>query len=140
MAELLEAKFKPHDRLDANIFGGLYLRTSIMTKMHFEKQENISERFLDFAVDLSHRSVTVASDEPICITTLLGLSLEDFSPFPTMADMYRSLLSIPQDLLFIPTPRLQTAGLRWAPCTFSEQGFQDLPRSQAAAIRSERGL
>lgn len=140
VAELLKTDLKPHIQLDANIFGGLYLRTSMMVKTHFEKQDDISERFLDLAIDLSHRSVTVPSDEPICIATLLGLSLEDYSPLPTMADIYRSLPSLPQDLLFIETPRLQTAGLQWAPSTFLEQGLQDFPREQTAAIWNEQGL
>lgn len=57
-----------------------------------------------------------------------------------MADIYRSLPSLPQDLLFIETPRLQTAGLQWAPSTFLEQGLQDFPREQTAAIWNEQGL
>ena len=36
VAELLQTHFKPHIRLDADVFGGLYLRTSMMTKTHFE--------------------------------------------------------------------------------------------------------
>lgn len=45
-------------------------------RVRFAKQEEVSRRFSDLIEDLSYRSVTVASDEPICIATLLGLSLE----------------------------------------------------------------
>lgn len=140
MAELLKTDFKPHIRLDADVFGHLYLDTGEKTKMHFGKQENINERLLDLATVLSRRSVTIASDEPICIATLLGLSLKEFSSFPTMADIYRSLPSLPQDLLFIHAPRLQTAGFRWAPSTFLEQGFQRFSKQKATAIWNEQGF
>jgi hypothetical protein len=61
------------------------------------------------------------SDEPVCIATLLGLKLENFHPYPTMIDIYRSVVSIPQNILFVETPRLKIDGFRWAPATFLEQ-------------------
>jgi len=48
----------------------------------------------------------------------MGLALEDFQPFPTMADIYRSLPNLRQDLLFTGSTRLLTPGFRWAPFTF----------------------
>jgi hypothetical protein len=74
--------------------------------------------FMDLIGELAFRSVTVSTDEPICIATLLGLDLDSFESNPTMTDIYHSFHTLPQQLLFVPSPRLDVPGLRWAPSTF----------------------
>jgi hypothetical protein len=140
VAEFLQRDLKLDPRFDSDIFGRLCLKTSLRIKTHFEQQQDVNERFLDLVTDLSHRSVTVASDEPICIATLLGLTLEKLPQPPTMADIYRSLPTLPQDLIFIPRDRLNIPGLRWAASTFLGQGNQEFPRPYSAAIWSGGGF
>jgi hypothetical protein len=109
-------------------------------RARFAKQEKGSRRFWDLIADLSCRSVTVASDEPICIATLLGLSLEQFDPFPTMEDIYRSLSSPPQDILFVDSPRLTSLGYRWAPATFLKRDTMRSTAVEEPATILEEGL
>jgi hypothetical protein len=110
-----------HIGTDTYISMGIRRSLGRSIRARFAKQEEVSRRFSDLIQDLSHRSVTVASDEPICIATLLGLPLEHFDPSPTMEDIYRSQSSLPQDILFVGGARLTSPGYRWAPATFLQQ-------------------
>ncbi len=107
---------------NANVFD-----FSLMLKEDMERRfggiQDAQSHFTALVEDLAPRIVTVKTDEPICLATLLGLSLEDFDPYPTMLDIYRSLPNIPQDLMFLKQPRLPTCGLTWAPSTFLEEEF-----------------
>jgi hypothetical protein len=109
----------------SNVF--IMINVKLDIRNRFSEKENIHSQFLALVEDLARRSVTVKSDEPICLATLLGLQLEDFDPYPTMVDIYRSLQSIPQDLMFRRQPRLQAPGLTWAPSTFLETAFLTFP-------------
>jgi hypothetical protein len=80
-------------------------------------------RFYNLVEDLAQRSVTFSADEPICLATMLVLDLEEYHPYPTMIDIYRSFPGIPQDLIFLRLPRLQEKGFGWAPSTFLENSF-----------------
>jgi hypothetical protein len=115
--------------------------TGEVLHIHFGVEESVSQTFLNIIEDLSPRSVTYPSDEPICIATLLGLKLENFHPYPTMIDIYRSVESIPQNVLFVETPRLKVDGFRWAPATFLEQERVFFPLDlEPPAKLSPRGL
>jgi len=92
-------------------------------RIRFSGESKDPLRFQALVADLAPRSVTVKSDKPICLATLLGLELRDFHPYPTMVDIYRSFSKIPQDLMFLIQPRLQVPGLTWAPSTFLETEF-----------------
>lgn len=93
-------------------------------KARFTLHPDVRKRWEEIVEDLALRSVTVKTDEPICLATLLGLSVEDSSPYPTMVDIYKSRLNhIPQDVMFLNQPRLQVPGLTWAPSTFLETEF-----------------
>lgn len=109
-------------------------------KVHFSRNEDINKQFRALVQNLGPRSVSIKSDEPICLATLLGMSLEDYHPYPTMADIYRSLVNIPQGLMFEPQPRLQEPGLTWAPSTFLETGYTFLGEGLPPARLSKEGL
>jgi len=104
---------------NADIFDFFFLAKSDV-EGRFSKEQDAKTQFLNLVEDLSSRSATVKSDEPICLATMLGLDLEDFNPYPTMPDIYRSFREVPQDLIFLNQPRLRLPGLLWAPSTFLE--------------------
>lgn len=106
----------------------------------FTSTENITERFQKLIVDLAPRSVTVSSDEPVCLATLLGLRVENFDSYPTMVDIYRSLPAVPQDLIFLDQPRLKEPGLTWAPASFLETEFVHFPYHARAGRLNLEGL
>jgi hypothetical protein len=140
--QLLSMDSSVYDSSGTEILRGFYATSRIWLAPTFDTgQENVGQRFLDLAEDLTHRSVSVGSDEPICIATLLGLALEKFHPFPTMLDIYKSLPRLPQDLIFVNTDqRLSNPGFRWAPLTFLEQGPQAFPREAEPAVLTPQGL
>jgi hypothetical protein len=108
---------------------------------YFRVEAFVGQTFLNIIEDLSHRSVTYPSDEPICIATLLGLRLENFHPYPTMIDIYRSVENIPQNIIFVGAPRLKFHGFRWAPATFLEQNLMVFPpEEEPPAKLTPRGL
>lgn len=107
---------------NADIFD-FYLVLKEDMRRRFSSNQDAQSQFMALVENLAPRSVTVKSDEPICLATLLGLSLEDYDPYPTILDIYRSLPNIPQDLMFLKQPRLQVPGLTWAPATFLEMKF-----------------
>lgn len=140
VAQLLSIEKGIYDTSGSEIFTRAYITSTSVLADHFVKKDNISNQFIDLARDLGHRSVSVASDEPICLATLLGLALEDFSPFPTMVDIYRSLLILPQDLLFFAGPRLKIPGFRWAPSTFLESDSHVGRAAYETARLTDNGL
>jgi hypothetical protein len=118
-----------------------FAHTGKENRVYFEKQDSVIKKFLNLIEDLSPRSVTFASDEPICIATLLGLKLEDFHPYPTMVDIYRSMEAIPPEVLFLTAPKINLPGFRWAPTTFLEldRRWFIYPDRQSAKL-TPRGL
>ena len=73
------------------------------------------------------------------IATLLGLKLENFHPYPNIIDIYRSVENIPQNILFVRTPRLKIDEFRWA--TFLEKRQTPFPRDlEPPAKLTPRGL
>ncbi len=78
-----------------------------MKQFSTNNHEN-NDCFIDFINDLTFREVTVPTDEPICIATLLGLDLDKFGSSPYIADINRLLQELPKALLVVPSPRLRT--------------------------------
>ena len=75
---------------------------------------------------LRYRSCTVASDEALCICTLLGLPAEEIVGLPAEVDarmiqpwrlIARKYGGIPQRIIFLYSPRLKVKGMKWAPET-----------------------
>ena len=73
---------------------------------------------------IQDRSVSVSSDEPLCLSTLFDLEVAKVAekpPLERMQEVWRLLsetdLQIPLPLLFSSSPRLTTPGYRWAPST-----------------------
>ncbi|RDW85313.1 hypothetical protein BP6252_02903 [Coleophoma cylindrospora] len=103
--------------------------STITNEMSFLRSFFYHEDYQRPQVDLSildsalkHRSVTVASDEPLCIGTLMSL---DMSVITSVAEQSRmgqvwdllikSTCGVPSGIIFLPEARLDTPGLRWAP-------------------------
>ncbi len=72
---------------------------------------------------LHHRSTSVASDEALCITTIMDLDVEDLLKVPAtaaarMAKVWEMIAAkyggIPQQMLAFKQPRLAQKGRRWA--------------------------
>ncbi|MCJ1411140.1 hypothetical protein MMC19_005228 [Ptychographa xylographoides] len=140
VSQLLTQEVPDDIQFDSEVFGTLYQRLGRIFQAHFAEQGDRSQRFVALVQDLAHRSVTVASDEAICIATLLGLNLEAFHPFPTMADIYRSIPHFPPDLLFVKSTKLEDIGFRWAPSTFLERNPLTFPTESPVAFLSSSGF
>lgn len=85
------------------------------------KEQSVSERLLTcLHSELQWRSTSVATDEPLCISALLGLSLRDIMK-ANVADRTKQLWTLIQDppkiVLFWSGERLKEPGFRWAPAT-----------------------
>lgn len=69
---------------------------------------------------LAFRSTSVATDEALCLATLLDMDVVKVyqePPEKRMIHFWRSFDTIPKRFLFLAHPKLQTPGLRWAPST-----------------------
>lgn len=97
-------------------------------QLRFSRIEVGESALTTLAEDLAARSTTYKTDEPICLATLLGVSLENYDPYPTMEDIYKAIPTIPQDLIFLNQERLTVPGLTWAPSTFLETEFVSFMR------------
>ena len=78
------------------------------------------------AANISHRQVSKAEDEVLCIASLLDIDMEQITKSKSLEDRVRILWSlmprayggIPKDIIFHPNARLVTKPYRWAPGTF----------------------
>ena len=74
---------------------------------------------------LSYRRTTVASDEPLCIATLMDLNMDRILPLcaeERMATVWDLIAEknkggLPSRMVFLEGPRLERKGYRWAPST-----------------------
>ncbi|KAK1473202.1 hypothetical protein CTAM01_16183 [Colletotrichum tamarilloi] len=108
---------------------------------------------------LKYRNVTVASDEVICLATLLNLRINSTrgviplighgeTPEEGMCELWRRLQglggSLPSDLIFSSVPRVQVPGYRWAPATlvqYAKYGNLYVSHSSAYPAKiSDKGL
>jgi hypothetical protein len=103
----------------------------------FDDDTNIDPRANGFLWTLTHalkyRSVTVPSDELICLATLLGVRVgssggavplvgDGQTPEEGMCELWKRIESqnkgVPGDIIFSSVPRIHVDGFRWAPRTF----------------------
>ncbi len=79
---------------------------------------------------LSHRNTTVASDEALCIATLMNLDVSKVLPLSGEDRMCKAwdLLAaansglLPRNMIFLDGPKLSRRGYRWAPSTLLPPG------------------
>lgn len=101
---------------------------------------------------LEHRSVSISSDEPVLIGTLLGLDVakilngsEETRIHRMWSLMPAAVRGIPKSLLFRLGPRLREEGYRWAPSSMlyyeeSNNVLQTLRKGDNQGILTEHGL
>ena len=106
--------------------------------------------FVDAA--FQHRSVSVSSDEPLLISTLLNIDVEKILDGPDESRMRRlwtsmhaAPRSIPKNILFRLGPRIKDEGFRWAPSTllyYEESNIilQTMLEGKNQGIPTARGL
>ncbi|KUJ23592.1 uncharacterized protein LY89DRAFT_680318 [Mollisia scopiformis] len=85
---------------------------------------------------LQYRGVSVPSDEPLCIATLMSLKLEDIVELETqelrMAKVWDIIMTknggIPSQIIFFEEEKLSQPGWRWAPKTLlnTQRGMRPL--------------
>ena len=83
-------------------------------------QGSIQEKLLAMSHALAFRSTSVATDEALCLATLLGLNIQEIGQTPPeerMAKFWSSVGQVPLTFLFNIYPRLQSEGYCWAPQT-----------------------
>jgi len=95
---------------------------------------------------LQHRSVTVASDEALCIATLLTLPLKDIISVDDaqkrMQHVWKLIAErwhggLPSQMIFFEEPRLTAQGWRWAPASLlrSRESLRSFQGSDTRIIR-----
>jgi len=105
-------------------------------------------RFLiTFSMSLEHRAVTVPSDEPLCLETILGGNIKSIvkaAPTDRMRAFWGLRTEYLANICLWDGPRLESPkGYRWAPSTFlraSSQFMVSSTYSSAPAHRTESGL
>ena len=114
---------------DTYIASGLY-QTLLSLRAFPSSAMNASKdhpRYQALCNGISTRAVTVASDEPLCLATLMRLpasATRHIAKAPAedrMPDFWRLAAldgpGIPQSIIFLARPKLEVPGLRWAPRT-----------------------
>ncbi|KAL5615694.1 hypothetical protein FOBRF1_004442 [Fusarium oxysporum] len=78
-----------------------------------------SEDFILFVMgNMLLRSTSVATDEALCLSTLMGLDMRAFlnvKPQDRMAEFWRRVPCVPSSLLLASVPTLDDTNLSWAP-------------------------
>ncbi|QIX00213.1 hypothetical protein AMS68_005730 [Peltaster fructicola] len=104
------------------------------------------------AQGVASRRVSYASDEPICLATVLGLDSEEVTRTPANRRTERlwQLVSqhdrgIHESVIFNTLPRLATQGFRWAPVSFLQPiermlDFVTMPNDTNKGVLVARGL
>jgi len=89
---------------------------------------------------LKHRAVAVATDEALCIATLMSLDVSDIISFPENQRMckvwkllVRSQTGVPAGIVLFSEPRLKVPGFRWAPASTLGFAKSDVSRLGRAA-------
>ncbi|MCJ1388795.1 hypothetical protein MMC18_001645 [Xylographa bjoerkii] len=88
----------------------------------FHSHDNLKPDFNTIMHAVSHRSVSVASDELLCLGALFGLDVEVLASTEhgRSARMWSSLCEskhVPSSIIFLKGPKLEERGYRWAPET-----------------------
>ncbi|KAF3908893.1 hypothetical protein AA313_de0205988 [Arthrobotrys entomopaga] len=122
----LQAIFSPLNRLASTELERFY--------RHFENLEanagvDISHRLLTCARYLRGRETSRKEDEPVCVSTILGLDpkliLKKSTLEDRMVEFYNSVQRFDRRIIFHKHERLQRHGYRWAPRSLL-QGGRDL--------------
>ncbi|KAJ5591438.1 hypothetical protein N7450_005410 [Penicillium hetheringtonii] len=82
---------------------------------------SFEEKFKAICSSLGDRNTSVASDEPLCIGTLLGLNVLQLAQAPPelrMQKLWKMIPLVPFSFLQSQMVRLESPGLSWAPKTF----------------------
>ncbi|KAI4192264.1 MAG: hypothetical protein LQ348_003222 [Seirophora lacunosa] len=124
------------------VIEGVFRRLTTFTFLF--KNANFESHGADFqsvSRGLLYRSVTVPSDEPLLIATLMGLDLSRIlacKPRKRMIILWRMIATAPsgvdKDILFHTVPKLKRRGLRWAPRSLL---FANIPFARPVAGEPE---
>ena len=107
------------------------------------------EKLIAAIFALAFRSTSVATDEALCLATLLDMDVTKVyqePPEERMIYFWRSFDTVPVEFLFLGYPKLQIPGLRWAPSTLLRKptevslSVRYPDGSEIAAARTEEGL
>jgi hypothetical protein len=88
------------------------------------KLDQPRQLLLSFSNALSFRETSVAVDEPLCLSTLAGLDMEELLKAPDeerMAAFWSLLPALSVQVIFWSGPKLEQKGYRWAPASFLHQ-------------------
>ena len=97
-----------------------------------EPDNSLGTQLSNLGKALLNRTVSYASDEPLCVANLLGLDPDVLIDCPEdvesrMSTVWRSLAhasqGLPQRMIMLDYPRLTTPGFRWAPRTLLHAGI-----------------
>ena len=84
------------------------------------------DSLLRVASALWRRSTTKSSDEYICVGHLLGLDLSRLDHPPSSFEEILKQVQVPEDLIYVPGPRIPRKGFRWAPASLLGSGVHEL--------------
>ena len=92
--------------------------------IHLFKDSCITEsvKIIGLLSALKFRSISVSSDEPVCMATMLGLDTQEISkasPDERMLLLWTMIKEIPAKIIFLSCKKLNVDGYRWAPRSFS---------------------
>jgi hypothetical protein len=102
--------------------------------------ESAREKWSKLESVLPYRQTSIASDEGLCLATLLGMDLTNLYGLPDEERVRRMFLHIGvvgESVLFGARRRLARAGYRWMPSTFVNQPVQ---QSERTALVTEVGI
>ena len=116
----------------SEIWHNLEMQTIEILRKHFPKSATDENQLLVLIRTLQRRTTTKIEDEPICLATLTNTPLEQFDNRPTLAQVLEAIDAIPENLVFIPGPRMTNPGFCWAPQSFLRQRSSQLGQSKAA--------
>jgi hypothetical protein len=95
---------------------------------------------------LKHRSTSVAADEPLCMATLIGISIDEVLVAGDHVEIRMAKVwdliakkygKIPQAILGLPYPRLTVKGFQWAPKTLLREISNETPDTKPARWMSQ---
>ncbi|MCJ1396719.1 hypothetical protein MMC18_009611 [Xylographa bjoerkii] len=137
-----------HHGLAVSILKGIMGITTFFSSVPDELGADLAT--IEAAVE--HRSVSVPTDEPLLIGSLLDLNMESIISEPDRTRIHRmwwlmpaARRGIPKDILFRIGPRLKDEGYRWAPSTMlnndpSNEILQTKRQGANQGIPTSRGL
>ncbi|RPB01932.1 hypothetical protein L873DRAFT_1834398 [Choiromyces venosus 120613-1] len=105
---------------------------------------SVSFMFSTLSRALRYRTTSRQSDEAICLTAVLGHDVSKViatnNTEERMAIFYSFIDSVPAEIIFQKTPRLQIGGYRWAPLSFLQQTTQIAVTKGLDAPRDAHGV